>query len=280
MEERQIEVQMPEETGNEQPVEINQMPELDEIEQVLAEIKDYRGVPIRERYKNLKGKELAKAVAESYANIERFQELELKPENKQYKQQMAERFLVEKARMEQQTQKQEPTFNTEEEKLAYEFAQRYVVPQLMEPISKLQRETEQQLQVNTAIGYAYSKAASDKEFAYAFGREEIGGIIAEYGLPPSNKSIDMAYEIWKGRRDGTSNQQQAQTEQIVAAKNAMADEKSRAQLSTGGARTSGAVSQQDLLDKMREEIMNPNVTPDQAVEIMKKKYKIDVGRPV
>ncbi len=204
---------------------------------------------------------------------------ELKPENRQYKQQAAEIFLAEKARMEQQQKPQAPKFDTEEEKLAYEFAQRYVVPQLMEPIAKLQRDTEQQLQINTALGYASSKATADPEFARALYSNEIGNVMNEYSLPPSQRSVDMAYDIWRGRKVAGNNQQQATNEQVLASKTALADEKSRAQLSTGGARTSGAVSQQDLLDKMREEIMNPSITSDQAVEIMKKKYKIDVGKP-
>jgi ABC-type glycerol-3-phosphate transport system substrate-binding protein len=134
------------------------------------------------------------------------------------------------------------------------------------------------LQINTAINYAYGKAATDPEFAQAFQRNEIGAVLSEYGLPPSNKSIDMAYDIWRGRMNQSNGQQQAQNEQVAAAKNALADEKSRAQLSTGGSRSGGSVSQQDLLDRMREEIMSPSVSPDQAVEIMKKKYKIDVGK--
>lgn len=279
MEEQNIQIQMPEETVTEQPEIINQMPELDEIEQAIAEIQDFKGGSLRERWKGLKGKELAKAIAESYVNIERFQELELKPENRQYKQQAAEIFLAEKARMEQQQKPQAPKFDTEEEKLAYEFAQRYVVPQLMEPIAKLQRDTEQQLQINTALGYASSKATADPEFARALYSNEIGNVMNEYSLPPSQRSVDMAYDIWRGRKVAGNNQQQATNEQVLASKTALADEKSRAQLSTGGARTSGAVSQQDLLDKMREEIMNPSITSDQAVEIMKKKYKIDVGKP-
>jgi hypothetical protein len=191
---------------------------------------------------------------------------------RQYKQQVVEQMLAEKALQQQQTK--QPTFDTEEEALAYQFAQKYIVPQIKEPLERMQQEQAANAAVNQALMYANQRATQDQGFAEALSSGALKHVVDEYGLPPSSRSIDMAYDIYRGRNAET------QQEAFSEAKGRLADEKSRAALSTGGSRSSGSQSHNDLIERMREEIMNPDISPDKAMEIMKKKYKIDIGRQV
>lgn len=247
--------------------QVNTLPELDDIEAVLQE------EALLDRYKGRKGADLVRELAKSYKNAEGFLKT-LKDENKEYRENLAQAIAaIQRQQQPQPQQQQTQQFANDEERLAYEFAQKYIIPQLSAPIQQMQQQQQLQVAVDSAMNYGHRKAYADPEFAKAWSGGDIEKVVVDYGLPPNPKSIDLAWKILRGDRLESNNIEQQAL--VDSSKQKLADEKARAALATSSSRQSNVNSQEAQLAALQEEASK--MTPDQFAAHLQKKYKIGIG---
>jgi hypothetical protein len=254
---------------NEQQLPVGEQTEQDRLDEI-TELLEAEG--LAKRYPGKHGKELLGEVAKSYKNAEGFIET-LKREKLEVeaKNMMADRIIAQwqqSQMQQQQTQQQaEPQFATEEDRLAYEFSQKYIVPKYLAPIQQ------QMTQNNDFIGsklYALDRALVDDDFKSAYNDGTLAKRMQERGLPMNRFGVDMAYESIQNDKLRTVSQSQ---QQIVAQDQTQReDAKRRAKVEDGGQRNVD-VRPTSKLDKYKD-----IKDPDKLQELLVKELGIEVMR--
>lgn len=247
--------------------QVNTLPELDDIDAIFEE------AGLSDLYKGRKGLERVRELVKTKVNADTFIDT-LKKENKEQRERELQYIAaIQRQQHPQPQQQQTQRFANDEERLAYEFAQKYIIPQLSAPIQQMQQQQQLQVAVDSAMNYGHRKAYADPEFAKAWSGGDIEKVVVDYGLPPNPKSIDLAWKILRGDRLESNNSEQQAL--VDSSKQKLADEKARAALATSSSRQSNVNSQEAQLAALQEEASK--MTPDQFAAHLQKKYKIGIG---